>query len=63
MSYIGREGDKVLIDGAASLCPAWDLRHLENLHPLVDKYVTKGIVEHFLKYDTTFFLASSRLQY
>ena len=54
MSYIGREGEKVLINGAAVLCPAWDLRHLENLHPWVDQYVTRGIVDHFLKYDVTF---------
>ena len=54
MSYIGREGNNVLINGAAVLCPAWDLKHLENLNPWVDKMVTKGIVEHFLKYDATF---------
>ena len=53
VSYIGREGDQALINGAASLCPAWDIssafKNLQNFHPWVDRYVTRGIVNHFLR--------------
>lgn len=53
VSYIGREGDQVLINGAASLCPAWDIssafKNLQNKFPWVDRYVTRGIVNHFLR--------------
>lgn len=53
VSYIGREGERVSINAAASLCPAWDLTeafaHLGRKYPFVDRYITKGIKEHFLK--------------
>jgi len=52
VSYIGKEGSNVQVNAAASLCPAWDIssafRHLQQRHPWVDRYVTRGIVNHFL---------------
>ena len=52
VSYIGREGSNVSVNAAASLCPAWDIssafQHLQQRHPWVDRYVTCGIVNHFL---------------
>ena len=54
VSYIGKEGSNVHVNAAASLCPAWDIssafRHLQQRHPWVDRYVTRGIVNHFLRY-------------
>ena len=54
VSYIGKEGSNVQVNAAASLCPAWDIssafRHLQQRHPWVDRYVTRGIVNHFLRY-------------
>ena len=53
VSYIGREGDEVKVNAATSLCPAWDIRvSFENLrrkHPWLDRYITQGIQNHFLK--------------
>ena len=53
VSYIGREGEKVRVNAATSLCPAWDIseafEHLRRTYPFVDRYITKGIQDHFLK--------------
>ena len=53
VSYIGREGDKAKINAATSLCPAWDISisfaYLQRKFPWLDKYITRGIQEHFLK--------------
>ena len=53
VSYIGREGKNVMVNAAASLCPAWDIssafENLQQRHPWVDRYVTRGIVNHFLR--------------
>ena len=53
VSYIGRESSNVSVNVAASLCPAWDIssafQHLQQRHPWVDRYVTRGIVNHFLR--------------
>ena len=53
VSYIGREGNAVKIDAATSLCPAWDISvsfaHLQRRYPWLDRYITKGIQDHFLK--------------
>ena len=36
-----------------SLCPAWDIssafKKLHNTHPWLDWYITRGIVNHFIK--------------
>jgi len=52
VSYIGKEGDKVKIDAAASLCPMWDLtngfKNLKKLYPWVDSVVTKSVIDMFL---------------
>ena len=64
VSYIGKEGSKVQVDAAASLCPAWDIssafRHLQERHPWVDRYVTRGIVNHFLRYVPFLFVSEKR---
>ena len=53
VSYIGREGDKAKINAATSLCPAWDISIsfacLQSKFPWLDKYIIRGIQEHFLK--------------
>ena len=53
VSYIGREGDRVLINAAASLCPSWDLKRAFALlhvnHPFLDRLLTKGVKNHFLE--------------
>ena len=64
VSYIGKEGSNVQVNAAASLCPAWDIssafRHLQQRHPWVDRYVTRGIVNHFLGYVPFLFLSGKR---
>ena len=53
VSYIGREGDKAKVNVAASLCPAYDIStsfgHLQRKFPWLDRFLTRGIQEHFLK--------------
>ena len=65
VSYIGREGSNVSVNAAASLCPAWDIssafKHLQQRHPWVDRYVTRGIVNHFLRYVLTSLLFHPRI--
>jgi len=52
VSYIGREGHKVKVNAAASLCPLWDMtsgmKNLQLLHPWVDHFVTKSVINMFL---------------
>ena len=53
VSYIGREGDQAKINVAASLCPAYDIssafKKLHDNNPLLDWFITRGIVNHFIK--------------
>ena len=53
VSYIGREGNRVSVNAASALCPAWDIRDaftkLEKKYPFVDKRITKDIQDRFLK--------------
>ena len=52
VSYIGQKGRAVKINAAASLCPAWDLKsaftNLQRMNPWLDRFITKGIIDHFL---------------
>ena len=54
LSYIGKEGEKVMANAAVSLCPSWDLRRfLKYLQQkvqgrLVAWIVTKNAKDHFL---------------
>ena len=51
-SYIGQEGDKVKVNAAASIGPAWDIsiscKYLQQKFPIFDKFITKKVKEHFL---------------
>ena len=53
VSYIGREGDRVQINAAASLSAGWDfkttLAQMHACYPLVDRYITKAVKNHFLE--------------
>ena len=53
VSYIGREGEAVKANAAASLCPAWDISkafgRLQTKYPRLDRYITQSIINLFIR--------------
>ena len=53
ISYIGREGDRVPVDAAASVCPVWDvkmaIRLMRDNHPFVDRLIRETAKNRFLE--------------
>jgi len=53
VSYIGREGDSVKANAAASLCPAWDISKafglLKTKYPRLDSYITRSCIDLFIR--------------
>jgi len=53
VSYIGREGEAVKANAAASLCPAWDISkafgRLQTKYPRLDRYITQSVINLFIR--------------